>query len=756
MAEDSFIDWFQVNTFGLLMDEKQDAWNAGNVRDVLQLDSGAVVVATETGGAWLIPQGQAATSLSHEWDHPDVDCLAFGPDGPRHLYAGTADGVLWETDVSDALPLFSWKKAPNLPDTGPIYTIAIVKPHRWIVMACDKGVFWSPIPSAAGGAYAWKRAIDDARVPAGYRYFDLALGSTDIHATEELWQEDLASLTVVAGGMGLNQDPGGVFFGRWDNGDLIMKRAQLLDPDGHDITPVEWAMGPVSVAAASWLPRFVYALCSQKDMSVMMVAQSQDGGQTFKQRGTKVQGSPKDLIQLAGPHGGDRQNCIAVSTWNANYIAIGWMYGPFTSKDGGATWLQVTPSTPHLHADVHAVLFADEPPNPNPVRRLYVGSDGGLASTEDLATLDGNSFRSDYNRQLPNHQCGMQQQPRGLYSSLGASSTEDGLVAVGLQDNGNAFSLFGVNPTPWQQLDGGDGGLNLLAAQFLARNVAGQKTDQPSELAVWNGAGFDKHGVIPVTSSGPSGPPAAQGIPSPRGANCREPFDWPGAPHIVAAVATGHDVYGLSLVGGAAALEWRYLATVPLAAATKVLAVTPTPQGRIFVGSDDGRIFALDPGSVHELQVNLLPASPTALLVGGGAIDGIAAASDAEAFAALNGVQWQHGNTTRVDNYILVLSRGSWKAATNGLPTDETWFALEADWSQIPANVFAATDWKVYVSRDTGTSWHSASQRLPVRPHCADLRFVRESRGDYLYLGTWGRGVWVSRLNVDMGVEPFT
>ncbi|MDP9342491.1 MAG: hypothetical protein M3Q23_10455 [Actinomycetota bacterium] len=754
MAEDPLVHWVQVNPFGLLRDETQDAWNAGNVRDVLQLDSGAVVIATETGGVWMIIPGQPAVSLSGGWDHPDVDCLGFGPDGPRHLYAGTADGVLWETDVTNALPLLTWKTVPNLPDTGPIYTIAVVRPHRWIVLACDKGIFWSPIPSGSAGQYSWKRAIDDPQVPAGYRYFDLALAATDPNGGEG-WQEDLASLTVVAGGMGLGQDPGGIFVGRWDAGDLVMKRSLLFDPDGRDITPVEWAMGPVSVDAATFLPTFVYALCSQKSMSVMMVARSEDGGQTFQQRGTKVRGSAKDLVALAGPHGGDRQNCIAVSTWDADYVAIGWTHGPFASKDGGMTWLQVSPSSPHLHADIHAVYFAEDPPNPNPVRRLYVGSDGGLASTEDLATLDGRSFRSDYNRELPNHQCGMQQQPRGFYSSLGASLTEDGLVALGVQDNGNVYCVFGQVSTPWRQLDGGDGGLNLLVDSYLARNVAGQTPDRPSQLAIWNGVSFDSKGVIPVTSAGSSGPPAPQGIASPRGAVSRERFSWPGAPSILAAVASGSDVYGLCLANPPSGLEWRYLASVPLASGATIASVAPVPSGTIFAGSTDGRIFVLDPGRVSEMQIQLPPPSPTTSLVGGGALDGIAAATDTDAFAVLNGVSWQQGGTVWSQNYVMALDSQGWRPVTSGLPPDQTFYALELDWTHSPSVVFVATDRKVYVSRNAGASWDSASEGLPVRPHCADLRFVGEKRGDYLYLGTWGRSVWVSRLNADIGVAPF-
>lgn len=100
-----------------------------------------------------------------------MSSLAQGPDAVDHVYAGTnggypnsdpasPGGVLWETDTSSASPLTNW-----LPDTPPpcgsIWHILVINEFRRIVLACDSGVWWSPIPPApaAHGTYQWQAPI---------------------------------------------------------------------------------------------------------------------------------------------------------------------------------------------------------------------------------------------------------------------------------------------------------------------------------------------------------------------------------------------------------------------------------------------------------------------------------------------------------------------------------------------------------------------------------------------------------------------
>src|SRR5262249_36193224 len=58
-------------------------------------------------------------------------------------------------------------------------------------------------------------------------------------------------------------------------------------------------------------------------------------------------------------------------------------------------------------------------------------------------------------------------------------------------------------------------------------------------------------------------------------------------------------------------------------------------------------------------------------------------------------------------------------------------------------NLYAATDKRVFISSDNGDTWQDASQGLPARPHCSDLRYIVTKDGaSALYLSTWGRSLW--------------
>lgn len=81
-----------------------------------------------------------------------------------------------------------------------------------------------------------------------------------------------------------------------------------------------------------------------------------------------------------------------------------------------------------------------------------------------------------------------------------------------------------------------------------------------------------------------------------------------------------------------------------------------------------------------------------------------------------------------------------------GLP-NELFFGMDADWVVDPSSIFVDTDSHVYMSRDEGANWEDISQGLPVRSHCADLRFAVDPSGShYLYLATFGRSLWRTRL----------
>ncbi|MFN2417259.1 MAG: hypothetical protein ABR603_19135, partial [Pyrinomonadaceae bacterium] len=69
MSNDPRISWELPSQHGILIDEAQDAWWSGHVEDVLELDGGdgGLLVASQTGGVWMITNDNPALPLSNDW-----------------------------------------------------------------------------------------------------------------------------------------------------------------------------------------------------------------------------------------------------------------------------------------------------------------------------------------------------------------------------------------------------------------------------------------------------------------------------------------------------------------------------------------------------------------------------------------------------------------------------------------------------------------------------------------------------------------
>jgi hypothetical protein len=759
MGQDPLINWHQSSPFAIAIDPARDIWHAGNVRDVLELDSGGVVAATESGGVWIIEPNGSAMPLSDSWDHPDTNCLAFGPDGNRHLFAGTEDGVLWETDMADPLPILNWRQIPGPADPGPIYKIVILAPRRLIVIATKTGIFWSQIPGTGQTNYSWKRALDNSPKKDG-GYWRIAAGYTKTERGG--FGENLTATTIIAGGMANGAEVHGLFVAQWSRtGDLVIQAAKLFDAAGNDATVFEKGMGPVSVASCDQMPNFAYAACSAADGGLEAVLRSKDGGRSWTIRGTNVKGTSKDLRTLAGSHGADRNNAIAVAPFNADYVALGWQEGPFTSLDGGDTWLQVAGGSPHLHSDLHVVYFPPAQPVLGGVRhRLYVGGDGGLVFTDDLATLDPQSFVSTHNRSLLNLQCS---QPvpgfgRGFYGSLAPSDRVDGLLSTGLQDHGNCYAVIGPSPTPWSHVANsqtgvkGDGGNNVFVGDLLISDIGGQKHNPPLSQAHWSSGQLMDDGPISVSPTGSSVTPGGLvdgwAFPVKKGRGGKRPD---------AVVAKKNELYGAFIDASKQKLHLQYMGSIVDKPAVDITAVGSLDGTTLLVGTSDGRFYAFDSstGGTTTLPINVQPPAAVMVLSSGGTVGRVALGEDGSAYATVNGMSWTDGTNTVTQNTVVRLETLHWIARAAGLPTNEPFYTLEVDWRSSQPPAFVATDTTVYVTRDEGQSWHQASQGLPARPHCSQLSAVRDKRGTYLYLSTWGRSVWIARLDADMGVPLF-
>jgi hypothetical protein len=769
VADDPTIRWTLASRYGIRLDETAEAWHSGHVTDLLELDTGGLLVATQTGGVWLLDAGNDALPLSDAWPDPDSNCLALGPDGPRHFFAGCNGGAILETDAAAAVPVLAWQpvSSPLPTDAGIVSRIVIIPHLRRIVVAClarndgtGGGIYWATIPETSFGPapalrppYHWRRAVIDDESANGYA--DLAVAATGGNTPRDQL-EDVRAISIVAGGQ-----TGGIYVGGWDRaGTLALRRARQIDDNFTEVTLFADA-GRCSVASCGTRPNVCYAACAVPDGRLMQVVRSDDGGSVWKRCGTGLVGKlPGTLLSSAGEHGDSWNNCVAVAPYDPDLVTIGWQKGTFLSLDGGRNWRLVDENT-HLHADIHVQQFA---PNPPPGERaLYVGSDGGVARIDLDGYLNsaGQPFRSDYNRNLATLQCygtllNIGTQSRQFYGTITASAREPGLIVAGLQDNGNVFCRsFVVGAAPWIALDGGDGGWTaFLPDAALAHNIKGEAV---TVATFDNPPGSVGEVGVPVTQ-----PPNPAGIKGPVGeAVLRPVYRNAAAQPLVAVAALGNQIFGLYADDGNALTpyHWEMIAALPTGITIDALA---SVGGTIYAGTEGtGRLFAVDTaqGTAIEQPV-VLPKPSPGTQMRGGTFTRIFAFGEGDLFAILNGASEKPLTPPIVPpigvapplvySYVMRFNGGQWKPTQGiGLPGDFMWGgeAVAAPGSRVPRGLVVSTDDAVYISRDDGQTWQRASQGLPRRAHCGDLRFVADEEGGAnLYLGTYGRSVWIATL----------
>lgn len=98
-----------VTPKGIAHDEAHNEWHAAHVEDALALSTGAVLLATQSGGVWiafpLAPPSKEweMVPFGHEWKQVDMKCLSLGSKGPHDIYAGGYNGTLYETQTESLL-----------------------------------------------------------------------------------------------------------------------------------------------------------------------------------------------------------------------------------------------------------------------------------------------------------------------------------------------------------------------------------------------------------------------------------------------------------------------------------------------------------------------------------------------------------------------------------------------------------------------------------------------------------------------------
>lgn len=189
-------------------------------------------------------------------------------------------------------------------------------------------------------------------------------------------------------------------------------------------------------------PDHVYIMYINQNSCMNSVWESNDGGELWTQLLVPFDDfQPMDNSQYCQ---GIYDACLGVSPLDDNLFFLGgvqlWRYdGNLTrvaSEFGSPPFSDVLPN--YVHADKHYIYFS--PNNPN---RVYVTSDGGIATSID----DGATWSGRNNGYVSTQ----------FYSV--AHSSDGDMVMGGTQDNGTLIVLGNVdqNPTIGYELTGGDG-----------------------------------------------------------------------------------------------------------------------------------------------------------------------------------------------------------------------------------------------------------------------------------------------------------
>ncbi len=365
------------------------------------------------------------------------------------------------------------------------------------------------------------------------------------------------------------------------------------------------------------------------------------------------------------------------------------------STDGGKTWKRV--KAPRVHGDFHAMWI--DPENPD---RIIVGNDGGV----DFSYDGGKTWKNSHVLPITQFYTVEVEQGRVPYRICG-----------GTQDNG---VICGTNfrlpySSPWKLILGGDGAF-----------VRFDPTDRDRIYAE-----FQFGYIFRIEKRKPK-------IIRPHLKPWEEPlrFNWQtpflishynpfilylGANRVMKSYDKGNSWYPIS----------RDLTTnppqgdVPYGTIT-ALAESYFKPGRLYVGTDDGRVWRTDnDGASWEEIGHGLPKKWVSRLVTSRYREGVV-------YLSMTGY--------RDDDFKTYLFRSS--------DFGKSWASIKSNLPDEPVNVIreigagrlvVGTDFGVYFSPNDGKKWYSLSRRLPVAA-VYDMKYQRKAHE--LVVATHGRGVW--------------
>lgn len=430
-----------------------------------------------SGGVWRTTDGgKSWKPLTDLLPNLAVNALAFDPNNPDTIYAGTGEGY-FNADATRGAGIFrsfdggnTWRRleATNIKSFYYVNDIVVSKNNsKRIYAATASGVMRS-----TDGGETWSRVLDEESTK-NNGCSDLAIRTdrtTDVVFAACGVPNNLRAPGSVQASIYRNDNAG-------DSGGV---------PGQWQVVYTEEGMSRTSLAIAPSNQNVIYAVSSESGVtgdphSLHAVFRSVNGGE-LGSWGKVNDGSSNKLNRMlftnpifaylneCGYGGADQflnqgwyDNTIAVDPLNENIVWVGGI-DLFRSDDGGATWGMASfwqekkTSARYVHADQHVIVFHPQFNNITN-RTMFVGTDGGIFRTDTARgqSVTGNrapcsSGDSRISWVSVNNGYAVTQFYHGAVFPGGQS------YLGGTQDNGVITGSDDAGPNNWTEVLSGDGG----------------------------------------------------------------------------------------------------------------------------------------------------------------------------------------------------------------------------------------------------------------------------------------------------------
>jgi photosystem II stability/assembly factor-like uncharacterized protein len=666
------------------------AYTSGRIRavfvDTLNDPTGNTVLAGGVaGGLWRttnflsdVPNWQP---IDDRFDNMALSSIAQDPSNPNILYFATGEA----TSNADAVYGFGiWKST----DKGYNWTRLASTGNfiRNFKIACD----------AAGNIYLATRVTT---TPVAQPYG--LMRSKDQGATWQNITPAPHSLTTNVSCTDIEISSTGKLHASFGYLGNVVNHRYTSDP--ANVTPTTWSVGsgirkvaaPAIRMELATVADTLYAVTVNASYYADSLYKSIDGGATW----TKQNANALPL-GVTNPQGWYNLT-LTVNPANSNEIVVGGL-DAYRSVNGGATVSKITnwvSSMPYVHADHHYMEWW----NTNGESRLLIGCDGGL-----FLSRDAGATWKDKNRNL-----GIKQ----FYSAAIHPEAGSNYLLAGAQDNG-VHQLKNPGLSYSTEVTGGDGAfvhINQKNPQIqFGSYVYNSYRRSTNGGQTWTGITWSNSAGMFIN-----------------------PFDYDDNTNTMYASWSANQL--LRWMNAHNSTNNAILISLPNLGTASAVKVSESVAGRVFVGSNTGRLYRLDQSLTTPVITNITGASFPA-----GFLNCLNTGSSDDVLVAV------------FSNYGV---NNVWHSTNGGT----SWTAIDGNLPDMPirwATFFPGHDDKLIIATETGvystqktdganTVWTPDRSYPTVR---TDMLKVRKSDGA-IVAATHGRGLYTAMLPTSFGPE---